>query len=47
MEKFVQRQLSSTMIISFSVNELQLFMIYKLSGASKVSVGNTIPEVNV
>lgn len=39
MEKFGERQLSSTMIIS-SMNELQLFMNCKLSGASKVSVGN-------
>lgn len=46
MEKFGERQLSSTMIIS-SMNELQLFMNCKLSGASKVSVGNIIPEVNV
>lgn len=34
------------MIIS-SMNELHLSMIYKLNGASKVSVGNIIPEVNV
>lgn len=46
MEKFGERQISSTMIIS-SMNELHLSMIYKLSGALKVSVGNIIPEVNV
>lgn len=46
MEKFGEGQMSSTMIIS-SMNELNLSMIYKMTGTSKVSVGNIIPEVKV